>query len=243
MSRVVKVRLSDDVYWAVLKQAGSTRRLSQAVEELLKRALAAEGLEIPKTSEPKTSEPKSPKTQKTEEPSSLSSPVTKSPEVSGTASLKAPEPELSKTEREEAGEGVPPRAEAPTPAGRPGRPDLLTAGQLDFIRALLERNRWSWLDVKDVLEFDTGLVLPDDPSQLTREAASRVIDALRSWERKPSSEELKKARQIMAQLPREVLERLNLPERASEVKRYHVALLEKAWARQELERARRGGGR
>jgi hypothetical protein len=41
--RVVKVRLSDDVYWAVLKRAGSARRLSQTIEELLKKALAAEG--------------------------------------------------------------------------------------------------------------------------------------------------------------------------------------------------------
>jgi hypothetical protein len=67
--RVVKLRLSDDVYWAVLARAGSAKKLSQTVEELLKRALAAEGLEsfkapVPEFLSPsKTQTPSSPSTE------------------------------------------------------------------------------------------------------------------------------------------------------------------------------------
>jgi hypothetical protein len=236
------VWVGEDVYLELVRRYG-VRGLSRGVDGLLRQALFGEANAPTEkatsgVSEKPTVELMSGKTtvEVSEKAVGGESERTTVEESEKVAIAQPPSPPAP-AERGEA------KAEAPPPAGRLGRPDLLTAGQLDFIRALLERNRWSWLDVKDVLEFDTGLVLPDDPSQLTREAASRVIDALRSWERKPSSEELRKARQIMAQLPKEALEQLNLPERTSDVKRYHVVLLEKVWAKTELERAKRGGGK
>jgi hypothetical protein len=131
--------------------------------------------------------------------------------------------------------------EAETPRPPPKAPETLTAGQLDYIRALLGRNRWNWLDVKDVLEFEVGVPLPDDPSQLGKETASKVIDALRSWERKPTKEELGEAEKLLRLIPEEVAKRLNLPEKRSEVRGYHIALLNYAWARTELEKTKKGG--
>jgi hypothetical protein len=135
---------------------------------------------------------------------------------------------------------------APQPPQRqPARPpeEGATEAQLALIAAVLERNRWSWLDIKDVLEFAVGAPLPDDPSALPKGLASKVISTLLSWEEKPTREEVKRAKELMARLPAEVLEPLNLPERVADVKRYHIALVEHAWAKHEAERARRGGGR
>jgi hypothetical protein len=78
----VKLRLSDDVYWAVLARAGSAKRLSQTVEELLKRALAAEGLESFKIPVPEFSSPS-----KTQAPGSSS---TETPRPAETAAQRYP---------------------------------------------------------------------------------------------------------------------------------------------------------
>jgi hypothetical protein len=131
------------------------------------------------------------------------------------------------------------------PPQRPARPqeEGATEAQLALIAAVLERNRWSWPDVKDVLEFAVGAPLPDDPSALPKGLASKVISTLLSWEERPTREEVRRAKELMARMPAEVLDSLNLPERVADVKRYHIALVERAWARLELERARRGGGR
>ena len=136
----------------------------------------------------------------------------------------------------------PPRQPPPQPPARPPE-EGATEAQLALIAAVLERNRWSWLDVKDVLEFAVGAPLPDDPSALPKGLASKVISTLLSWEEKPTREEVKRAKELMARMPAEALEPLNLPERVADVKRYHIALVEKAWAEHEAEKGRRGGGK
>jgi hypothetical protein len=135
-----------------------------------------------------------------------------------------------------------PQQPPPQPPARPPE-EGATEAQLALIAAVLERNRWSWLDIKDVLEFAVGAPLPDDPSALPKGLASKVISTLLSWEERPTREEVKRAKELMARMPAEALEPLNLPERVADVKRYHIALVERAWARYEAERARRGGRR
>jgi len=113
----VKLRLSDDVYWAVLARAGSARRLSQTVEELLRMALAAEGLESFKNPVLKSSEHPSPP--RTQAPSplsteSLSSPRTQEPSPPRTESLS---PSSTQSFKDLSTESLsPPRTETPRPA-------------------------------------------------------------------------------------------------------------------------------
>jgi hypothetical protein len=134
----------------------------------------------------------------------------------------------------------------PSPPPPPEPPPKLeeppaTENQLELIAKILDRNRWNWLDIKDVLEYQLTAPLPSEPEGLTRSLASRVIDALLSWEKKPSKEELERARKLMEAMPEDYLKRFNLPERASDAKRYHTVLVEYAWAKLELEKAKKGG--
>jgi len=125
--RVVKLRLSDEVYWAVLARAGSAKRLSQTVEELLKRALAAEGLESFKAPVLESSEHSSPlRTQSSSPPrtESLSPSSTQSlspsrTQAPGSSSTETPRPAAER--RELKVEVPPPRVELP---GKPEPPPI-----------------------------------------------------------------------------------------------------------------------
>ena len=113
----MKLRLSDDVYWAVLARAGSARRLSQTVEELLRMALAAEGLESFKNPVLKSSEHPSPP--RTQAPSplsteSLSPPRTQEPSPPRIESLSPSSTQFFKDLSTES--LSPPRTETPRPA-------------------------------------------------------------------------------------------------------------------------------
>ena len=129
----MKLRLSDDVYWAVLARAGSAKRLSQTVEELLKRALAAEGLEsfkvpVPEFSSPSKTESSSPPRTESLSPSStqsLSPLRTESLSPSRTEGLGSPSTETPRPaaeRRELRVEVPPPKIELP---GKPEPPPAL----------------------------------------------------------------------------------------------------------------------
>jgi len=105
------------------------------------------------------------------------------------------------------------------------QPQPLTDKQLRHILDLLGRNRWNWLDVKDVLEWEVGAPLPDDPADLTKREASRVIGVLRRWEEKPSPKEVSEARKLLKRIPEGYARQLNLPESTSQVRRYHLSLI------------------
>jgi len=112
------------------------------------------------------------------------------------------------------------------------RPAELTERQLSHILGLLERNRWSWLDIKDVVEWELGVQqLPDDPADLDKATASRVIDLLHSWEKKPGKGELAEARKVLQQLPEDYVKQFNFPESVSQVQKYHITLARYALAK------------
>jgi len=119
---------------------------------------------------------------------------------------------------------------AATTGEAPSQPPL-TEKQLSHILELLGRNRWSWLDIKDVVEWELGDQLPDDPANLTKAQASRIIDLLRAWEKKPSKEEISEARKVLQQLPEDYAKQFNFPESVSQVRKYHISLARYALAK------------
>jgi len=110
-----------------------------------------------------------------------------------------------------------------------------TSKQIDAIKGILHDSHLNWVDVKDLVEYEAGLILPDSVEDLAKREASKVIAALKEFRRKLTPEEVKEARRLMEKLPEEALRGLNLPERASDARYVHLVALRKAWS------ARSGG--
>jgi len=201
----VNLQLSEEVYLELVKRYG-VRGLSRGVEELLRRALLAGPMNVENA---KAEDVVTSKTSSVFNAKALN--VENARGEGAAAPLPQPDSSL---------------APAPKVEGEP-----LTERQLTHILELLGRNRWNWLDIKDVVEHELGAALPDSPEDLGKALASRVIDLLREWERKPSREEIAEARKLLKQLPEDYAEQFNFPESVSQARKYHVALVRYALAK------------
>jgi len=91
----------------------------------------------------------------------------------------------------------------------------------------------SWSDVRDLLSKTLGFAVPDEPGELTVAQASKVIETLSRWNKRLPSSLVKKVKQLLREVaskegvkPEEAAAKYNIPERASQLKRYHLELLE-----------------
>jgi len=92
----------------------------------------------------------------------------------------------------------------------------------------------SWSDVRDLLSKTLGFTVPDDPGELTVAQASKVIETLSRWNKRLPPSLAKRVKQLLREVaskegvkPEEAAAKYNIPEKASQLKRYHLELLER----------------
>jgi hypothetical protein len=203
--RVLRVRIPEELYWLLLKEAGSPKRLSATVAELLEKALSLQ------VSEPPSLQVSKPSIHQAIESSGLEAAKPSSVEAVESSNLQGAEPQPQPTETE--------------------RDRLATPAQVEAIWNIA----WeisSWNDVKDVVSRLVGFPVPDDPSQLTVSQASKVIEVLGKLNRKLGPRQAKAVERLLKKVaereglkPEEVADKYNVPLETSQLKRYHLELL------------------
>ena len=203
--RTLRVQVPEELYWLLLREAGSPKRLSETVTKLLEKALNLQAVE--------------PSSHQAVEPPSLDVSAASSHQATKPSSLEAVEPS-SHQDKE-------PRTQpTETAQDRPATP-----AQVEAIWNIA----WeisSWNDVRDVVSRLAGFPAPDDPSQLTASQASKVIEVLSRLNKRLSPKQAKEVERLLkaaaereGMKPEEVADKYNVPLEASRLKRYHLELL------------------
>jgi len=203
--RALRVQVPEELYWLLLREAGSPKRLSETVTKLLERALNLQAAE--------------PSSHQAVKPPSLDASAASSRQATKPSRLEAGKP----SSHQSAGTRTQPTA---IEQNRPATP-----AQVEAIWNIA----WeisSWNDVRDVVSRLAGFPVPDDPSQLTAQQASKVIEILGRLNRRLSPKQAKEAERLLRVVaereglkPEEVADKHNVPLEASKLKRYHLELL------------------